>query len=450
MEHELIDDYHILPDAARVAGGDFSQFNDPYSGLFRPGYWTFQGLHALLFGEDILLWHVARVGWSLLAAGLLFTAVLRAGGSRWRAAGATILYTATCGAIENQYRLGTAEPPLVLLHLMALLGMTRPTGWRLAAACAAAALAYLVKEVAVTLLGTALVGVWLHRRERRAWAVFLAANALAFAAVRLTAGWLGSLVGGYSGRYGDPADVASHVVAYAKLTLQNFNFLLPAALALGLAAARREGLRNDPARCWAWTWLSYAAGSLALQVPFWLFNRYYFIQAALGMAAFIALVLPASPRLPRPAVRAAAVLLAVFTLWDFAANWNLAWQVHVRQSRFHAEMAARIASIPRAGARIEMYPVSAEGELEPRAGMAEYLRRRRPDLVFVERDGDYVVHRRVFNPKLMNAPLPPPAGGRPVGAMQKPFLQYSVAFLTAPRVVAFTETESWFVVGPTR
>jgi hypothetical protein len=446
MTWELIDDLTIVPYAGRVfTQGDFSAFSDASSGLLRPGYWAFQGIHGLVFGESLLLWHAARLGWSLLIVGLFFKIIERVSGSPRRAALAAILFSTTTGAIENQYRLGTAEPAMIALQLLALLLMTRPTKARLAGACLAAAAAYTVKELAVVMLGMALLGAIFHRERRKEWAVFLAANAVAFAAIRTSAAALGSLTGDYSGRYGDPSSVVVNAGAYARMIAQNFNLLLPLALALGAWGAwKRKG--DEPAmQRWAWMFLGFGAGSVALYLPFWICCRHYFIQAALGFSAFIALVVTVPEGRPSTARVAALVALSALALWDFAANWNFALQTHVRQSRFHAEVVRRIAERLPASARVEMYRPVKDGDWEPRWSMEKYLARRRGDLRFVEAGGDVRVARHVINPKLGSGGGPEPAS--PLHRMTKPFLQHSLAIPVRPGLFSVLEVEAW-TAGP--
>jgi hypothetical protein len=439
MTWELIDDFTILPYSVRIfTKGDFSAFSDATSGLLRPGYWTFQGLHGLVLGENVRLWHAARLGWSLVIVALFFKIVEEVSGSPRRAALAAVLYSMTCGALENQYRLGTAEPPLIILHLVALAAMLRPTRGRLVLACASAAVAYTVKELAVVMLGTAVLGTVLLREQRRAWAVFLAANGLSFAAIRISAFVLGSLTGGYSGRYGDLGDVATNTGEYGRLLLQNFNLLFPVAIGIAMAALWRPARREDVRIRWAMLWLGYAAGSILLYLPFWICCRHYFIQASLGIAAFVALVLP-SP-VGRRGVAAAAGLV-LLTVWDFAANWNLSIQLHVRQSRFHAEVVRRIDERIPPGSRMMLAPARKDGDREPRDHMIRYLARRRPDLRFVESDPDVLLTRVVENP---NVPGPPAAAsGAVVHRLEKPMLQFSMALLARGRLYSAVERESW-------
>jgi hypothetical protein len=443
MTWELIDDLHIIPDAIQVfTQGDFSQFSDPVAGLFRPGYWSIQGLHGRIFGDRLVLWHASRLVCSLLIVAVFFKIVETVSGSPRRAALAALLYSMTCGALENQYRLGTAEPLFILLHLIALRAMIQPTRRRLILACASAAVAYTIKELAVVMLGAAALGVLLNRQDRKSWTLFFTANCLSFAGIRIAAALLGSLDGADPGRY-ELQHVAANLHNYGRLILQNFNLLLPVALVFAGMAWRRPGWRDDPRMRWALLFLGYALSSLALYLPYWICCRHYFIQASLGFSAFIAMVLPVPQGRPSRAALAGLAALAILTFWDFAANWNVAFQTHVRQSRFHAEIVRAVVAQTSPEARLAMYRPDKIGEIELRDDMVRYLTRVRPGLRFVETGAEHRIRRFEFNPRL--AENPPRITGRVLGSIERPFIPYALAFPLQPRVRWIVETESWTI-----
>jgi hypothetical protein len=439
MKAELIDDGTILPQSAQLfREGRIQPAGEIGAGRFRPGYWVFQGVHGLLLGVNVFAWHVVRLGWSLVVVALLFWLLDQISGSPRRAALGAVLYSMSTGAMEIQYRLGPAELPLVLLQLTALCALARPGCIRLAVAAVAAS--FTIKEVAVVFIGVAAVGALLLRENRRSWLIVLGVAVVAFAAARGTAVALGSHTGSYSARYGAAEDVVRNTLNYAKFTLQNFNILLPLA---AVAMAARRPWREDPGFRWAWIFLAYALGSIAINIPFWLCCRHYFVQACLGFSAFIALALP-NPATVRSRWSPVTVFaLAAMTVWDFAANANIAFQVHVRQSRFAAAMIQRIAREVPPAAVVDLPRPDNEGELEGWGQVKASVSERRPDLRWSEVGATCRIERSIFNPKL--SAIPAETTGRALGRQDRPLLQYSLGFLVRPRVVSALEVERWSI-----
>ena len=107
---------------------------EAHNGVFRPVYWLRHWVAFSLFGSNVMLHHFGHLLWYLAISGLIFLLVKEIVNDDLAGFLAGVFWLLFFPAMENFYRLGTAEPGLVLFLLATLYFLIRSikeSSWKL-------------------------------------------------------------------------------------------------------------------------------------------------------------------------------------------------------------------------------------------------------------------------------------------------------------------------------
>ena len=412
----LFDDGTTILTSQQIASGHWDPAMEAGSGRFRPVYWLYYGLIYLLAGKSPLAFFAGNLLLLALTAAILIALVRRAGGSRWQAFLAGLLFALSGPVIEAYYTLSKPEPVQLLALALALLALvefyrargTRRRGMALLGALLATLLAALTKETTLILIPISaawagLAWIDLTRRKslpvvvkstrpdqnglRASLAMLAASLAAGLAFVALRAIYIGGKVppGGYASNYiFSRQQIASSAFRWAGWLVRDFPYLLALVLVVVILLVARRRLSLLP----YWDALVWMAAWIIGYLPWKYTQEYYLLPFAAGAAVFGGLAagsvsdhLAGLKSPARALVWAGMVLAGLLLLLTLPANFSNA-RLQLAVDATNSRMVAYLASHVPPGGEVQVNLLEAS-EYIPEIGLHLAVLYGRPDIAVI-------------------------------------------------------------------